>query len=102
MVADSPYSVDDLVNFKTSIREYAEGDSDDAVIAFPQTDPAGAYVLEPTLARRMRLNPDDFKQHGYTKDCSDCVSIQDGLMVRARRNHSEACSTRMEELTGGD
>ena len=26
LVADSPYSADDLVNFKTSIREYVEGD----------------------------------------------------------------------------
>ena len=63
LVADAPYSVDGLVNFKTSIREYVEGDTDSDAIAFPPTDPAGAYVPEPTAVRRMRLNPDDFKQH---------------------------------------
>ena len=102
LVADSPYSVDDLVSFKTSIREYAEEDSDYNVITFPQTNPTGAHVQEPTVARRMRLNPGDFKQHGYTKDCPGCVSIQDGSIVYARRNHSEACRIRMEELIGGD
>ena len=57
LAADSPYSVDDLVNFNTSIREYVEGDTDSDAIAFPRTDPAGAYVPEPTAARRMRLHP---------------------------------------------
>ena len=102
LVADSPYSVDDLVNFKSSVREYVEGSPDDDAIAFPRTDPAGAFVPEPTAARRMRLNPDDFKQHGYTKDCPGCVSLRDGTMVRARRNHTEACRSRMEEIIGGD
>ena len=64
LVAESPYTVDDLENFKTSIREYVEGGTDSDVIAFPPTDPASAYVPEPTAVRRMRLNPDDFNQHG--------------------------------------
>ena len=72
------------------------------MITFPQTDPTGAHVPEPTVARRMRLNPGDFKQHGYTKECPVCVSIQDGSMVYARRKHSEPCRIRMEELIGGD
>ena len=101
LVADSPYSVDDLVIFKTSMREYVEGDTDSDAIAFPQTDPSGAYVPEPTAARRMRLNPDDFKQHGYTRDCPGCVSLRDGTSVRARRNHTQACRDRMEEIIGG-
>ena len=88
MAADSPYSVDDLVNFKTPIREYVEGDTDSDAIAFPPTDPSGAYVPEPTAARRMRLNPDDFKQHGFTKDCPGCGSLRDGTTVHARRNHT--------------
>ena len=64
LVADSPYNVDDIVKCKTSIREYVEGDPESDSIAFPQTDPASAYVPEPTAARRIRLNPEDFKQHG--------------------------------------
>ena len=82
LVADFPYCVDDLVNFKTNIREYVEGDPDSDAIAFPQTYPASAYVPEPTAARRMQLYPDDFKQHGCTKDCLGCVSLRDGTMVR--------------------
>ena len=66
-------SVDDLVNFKTSIREFVEGDTHSDAIAFLPTDPSGAYAPEPTAARRMRLNPDDFKQQRYTKDCPGCV-----------------------------
>ena len=102
LVADSPYSVDDLVNFKTSIREYVEGDTDSDAIAFPPTDPAGAYVPEPTAARRIRLNPDDFKQHGYTNDCLGCFALRDGTSVRAQRNHTQACRYRMEEIIGGE
>ena len=102
LVADSPYSVDDLVNFKTSIREYVESDSDGDAIAFPPTDPVGAFVPEPTAARRMRLNPDDFKQHDYTKDSIECVSLRDGTSVRARRNHTQACRDPMEEIIGGE
>ena len=48
------------------------------------------------------MNPDGFKRHGSTKVCSGCVSLRDGMMVRARRNHSEACRNRMEDLIGGD
>ena len=102
LVADSPYCVDDLINFKTSIREYVEGDADGDDIAFPLTNPASAYVPEPTAARLMRLNPEDFKQHSYTKDCLGCVSLRDGTNVRARRNQSEACRDRMVEIIGGD
>ena len=102
LVADSPYSVDGLVNFKASIREYVEGDTDSDAIAFPPTDPSGAYVPEPTAARRMRLNSHNFKQHGYTKDCPGCVSLRDGTSVRARRNHTQACRDRKGEITGGE
>ena len=73
LVCDSPYCIDDLVSFKTSIREYVEGVADDSEIAFPQTDPTSAFVPEPTAARRMRLNPEYFKKHGYTTDCPGCV-----------------------------
>ena len=48
LAADSPCSVDDLVNFKTSIREYVEGNTDSDAIAFPPTDPSGAYTPVPT------------------------------------------------------
>ena len=90
LVGDSRYCADDLVNFKTSIREYVEGVADDAEISVPRTDPASAHVPEPTAARRMRLNPEDFRKHGYTTDCPGCVSLRDGTNVRARQNHSEA------------
>ena len=97
-----PYNVDDIVNFKTSIREYVEGDPNNDSIASSLTDPAGAYVLEPMAARRMRLNPEDFKQHGYTKDCPGCASLRECTMVRAQRNHTEACRSRLEEIIGDD
>ena len=96
LVADSPYSVDDLVDFKTSIREYVEGSTDSDGIEFPPSAPSDAYVSEPTAARRMRLNPEDFKQHGYTKYCQGCDSLRDGTSVRAWRNHTQACRDRME------
>ena len=86
----------------TSIREFVEGVADDAEIVFPRADPASAYVPEPTAARRMRLNPDYFRKHGYTTDCPGCVSPRDGTNVRARRNHSEARRDQMEEIIGGD
>ena len=50
----------------------------------------------------MRLNPEDLRKHGYTKVCPGCVSLRDDTNVRARRNHSEACRDRMEEIIGGD
>ena len=102
LVADSPYCADDLIHFKTSIREYVGGDADGDDISFLQSTPASAYVPEPTAARRMRLSPEDFKHHGYTKDCPGCLSLRDGTIVRVRRNHSEACRDQMEEIIGGD
>jgi hypothetical protein len=50
----------------------------------------------------MPLNPEDSRQHGYTTDCPGCVSLRDGTSVRARRNHSDDCRTRMEGIIGGD
>ena len=47
LVADSPHNVDDILSFKTSIREYVEGDHDSDAIAFPQTEPVGAYFPNP-------------------------------------------------------
>ena len=36
LVADSPYCVDDLVNFKASIRKYVEGDACGDDVSFPR------------------------------------------------------------------
>ena len=68
LVVNSTYIVDDILSSKTSICEYVEGDHDSDAIAFPQTEAAGEYVPEPAAARRMRLNPGDFRLHAYT-DC---------------------------------
>ena len=102
LVAYSPYCVDDIANFKTSIRSYVEGGGDDDSIEFSQVEPATAYVHEPTAARNMLSNTDDFKKHGYTKDCPGCVSLRDGTMGIGRHNHPEACRNRMEEIIRGD
>ena len=102
LVVDEPYNIDDIINFKTSIRESVEGVDDESQIPFPPTDPTRPFIPEPTAARRMRLNPEDFRQHGYTTDCPGCVSLRDGTSVRARRNYSDHCRTRMEGIIGGD
>ena len=98
LVVDEPYNIDDIINFKTSVREYVEGVDDESQIAFPPTDPTRPFIPEPTAARRMRVNPEVFRQHGYTTDCPGCVSLRDGTSVRARRNHSDECRTRMEGI----
>ena len=73
LVVDEPYNIDEIINFKTSVREYVEGVDDETKFQFPPTEPTRPFVPEPTAARRMRLNPEDFRQHGYTTDCPGCV-----------------------------
>ena len=65
LAADSPYNVDDILSVKTSFRKDVEGDHNSDAIAFPQTEPVGTYVPEPTAARRMRLNPEDSRLQLY-------------------------------------
>ena len=55
-----------------------------------------AQAPEPVVARRMRLTPEDFRAHGYTKYCPGCTMLRS--VSSARRNHTEACRTRMEKL----
>ena len=82
LVADSPYCFDDLLNFRTSIREFVEGSKDDEQIAFPRTNPSEAYVPDPVASRRMRLNPEDFLDKGYTPNCPGCTSLRRARCAR--------------------
>jgi hypothetical protein len=50
--------------------------------------------------RRIYLKEDDFKKYGYTVGCMGCTWMQTGL--GAKRGHSEACRTRMEEAMASD
>ena len=93
---DLPYCTDDLLIFHTSIREYVEGSPSAHTTAFQETEPTSAQATEPEVARRMRLNPDDFVTHGYTEDCPGCGALQTGAASRRRRSHTEACRIRME------
>lgn len=43
--------------------------------------------------RRVRLNPSDFKTHGFTPNCPGCKSI---LIGDTPRNHTDQCRERME------
>ena len=56
---DSPYCMDDPLNFHTSIREDVEGSPGDDTIVFQETELTVAEAIEPVVARRMRLNPGD-------------------------------------------
>ena len=48
--------------------------------------------------RRVRLNPSDFKVHGFTPGCPGCTAIKNGSVSQ---NHSEACRSRMENCLRG-
>ena len=79
LVSDSPYSVDDLTNFKTSMREYVEGDSDVNGIIFPQTGctRSGAHGGSTYAIESRRLQA--ARQHqGLPRLCADPGRL-DGL-----------------------
>ena len=44
----------------------------------------------------MRLTPDAFKTHGYSRDCPGCAMLESGSALR--RNHTQECRARIEEL----
>ena len=48
--------------------------------------------------RRVRLNPRDFKVHGFTPGCPSCTAIKNGSVSQ---NHSEACRSRTENCLRG-
>ena len=46
---DTPYNMEDIMSFKTSIREYVEGSPSDDKITFERTEPTQAQACEPTI-----------------------------------------------------
>ena len=94
----SPYCMDDIQNFHKSMREYVEGSPCEDTISLQETEPTMAQAPEPMFTRGMRLNPDDFVAHGYTKDCAGCYALQTEAAARRRRNHAEACRICIEKL----
>ena len=51
------------------------------------------------VARRVRLNREDFEVHGYTDHCDGCLQLRLG---RAARSHNERCRSRMEAAIAGE
>ena len=45
--------------------------------------------------RRVRLNPEDFTNHGFTDGCRGCIWLQDNIGARVAQ--SEECRRRMED-----
>ena len=68
----------------------------------PDVDVSGPAPTRGTdvIPRRMYLKPADFLKHGYTDGCPGCIMLRDGSTQK--RNHTEACRARVEELIIGD
>ena len=59
-----------------------------------------AEITQPGMkARRARLRPAEFAQHGYTLHWDGCRAIREKMPPR---NHNEICRARMEEAIGND
>ena len=102
---DHRYASDLVDGFMTSIQQSVDPEVEEPPIAFAPAPPPAAREHIPQeheqTARRIRLHPADFERFGYTPGCAGCSALRQhsaGMGTGERRNHTEACRTRMEEL----
>ena len=53
-------------------------------------------VAEPKAMRRLRINPSDLDQFGFTTGCTQCQHVMDHGRPRAGITHSDTCRARIQ------